>query len=560
MFCFRRFQGSTLTKLLNRQYSSKYDNFVATNEPVLGYLKGSEERAALEKALQKYHNTVTEIPIVIGGKELQSDEIRYQVEPFDHQKKIAKYSVASESHIQQAIDASLKVRKSWEKQPLEKRADIFIKAAEIMKRRRQDLNATTMLGQGKTVVQAEIDAACELIDFLNFNVQFAMELGRYSPIDTKESTNTLRYRGMEGFIAAISPFNFTAIGGNLPTAPALMGNVVVWKPSNTSMLSNWTFFEILREAGLPDGVINFLPVPGSRFGKVITNSPHLGGINFTGSVPIFQWLWREVGNKIENFNCYPRLIGECGGKNYHLVHKSADLESVANGTIRAAFEYQGQKCSACSRMYVPRAQWPELRDKLISKQKEIKMGSPLDFENFMTAVIDENAFNDITSHIDLAKSSPDMEIVAGGGYDKSKGYFIEPTIIETRDPYDKIMKTELFGPVVSVYVYPDDQDLNDVIKIIKDTTQFALTGAIFCQDRPVLEEAMEGLKDTAGNFYINDKSTGSVVGQQPFGGAALSGTNDKAGGPHYLLRWASPQAIKETSVPLREWKYHYMEN
>ncbi|CAG0886184.1 unnamed protein product [Darwinula stevensoni] len=526
------------------------------------YLKGSKEREELLAALEKHGGKTEDIPIVIGSEEIRTDNIHFQVCPFDHQKKIAKFYYANEEVIKKAVKISQEVRQRWERVPLNEKCKIFLKAADLMATKyRMDLNAATMLGQAKTIIQAEIDAAAELIDFFRFNAFFAKELTKYQPLSPKpaETLNTMRYRGIEGFIAAITPFNFTAIAGNLPSAPALMGNVVLWKPSDTAILSNYIVFKAMREAGIPAGVINFIPADGPVFGNTITSCPDLAGINFTGSVATFQHLWKQVG---ENFSIYkniPRMIGECGGKNYHLVHPSADPDTVAVATIRSAFEYCGQKCSACSRMYIAQSIWPQVKEKMLKILKDVKVGPPMDFEVFMSAVIDDRAFKRIKGYIDHAGTSTSLTVIAGGSCDNSTGYYVQPTVIETTDPLDRIMKEEIFGPVLTVYAFPDDK-ADEILQLIADSVPYGLTGSVFSQDEEYAKRATEELKMTAGNFYVNDKSTGSVVGQQPFGGGRISGTNDKAGGPHYILRWTSPQAVKETFVPLREWKYPYMEN
>lgn len=531
-----------------------FESFVAANEPMPSYGPDSPERKQLYEALNKYKDTTTDIPIVIGDEEFRTKDVRYQVMPFDHQKKTAKFYYATPDIIQKAIDNSLKARKQWELTPLEKRAEIFMTAAEmISKQKRMDVMATTMLGQAKNIWQAEIDAAAELVDFLRFNCQFSRDITRYQPLSPSESVNNSAiYRGCEGFWAAITPFNFTAIGGHLCSAPALMGNVSLWKPSDTAMLSNYTVFKIFREAGLPPGVINFVPADGPVFGDVITKSPHLAGVNFTGSVRTFKTIWKLVAQNLDNYVSYPRLIGECGGKNFHFVHKSADVKSVAVGTVRSAFEYGGQKCSACSRMYIPQSMWPEVKQKMLDILKEIQLGSPLDNKIFLSAVIDDKAFNRIKSYIEYAKNSPNLSIVAGGKCDDSQGYFVQPTVIETSDPQDKIMQEEIFGPVLSVFPYPDDEYFK-YAQVASKTSPFALTGAIFVKDSVAREELVDTFRESAGNFYINDKSTGSVVGQQPFGGDRLSGTNDKAGGPHYLMKFVSVKCVKETKAPLKEW-------
>ncbi|XP_012278088.1 delta-1-pyrroline-5-carboxylate dehydrogenase, mitochondrial [Orussus abietinus] len=539
-----------------------FPEFPLQNEPLLSYKKGSKERAELEKALEKMSGECEEVPLVIGGEEIKSDICKYQVMPHNHKHKIAKYYWATPQLVQKAIDVAVKAQREWEKVPFEKRLEIWLRAADLMKTKyRQQLNAATMLGQSKTAIQAEIDSAAELIDFFTMHGWFAKEAMKYKPIspNSKETLNSMRYRGMDGFVAAVSPFNFTAIGGNLSHTPALMGNSVLWKPSDTALLSNWWIFKISREAGVPPGVINFIPCEGPVFGDTITASPYLSGINFTGSVPTFNRLWKQVGENISKYKNYPKLIGECGGKNYHFVHPSADPGSVVMGTIRSSFEFNGQKCSACSRMYVPESLWSEIKSGLLTIRDQLKVGDVKDFTVFTGAVIDAVAFKRISGYIDHAKSSKNLEIIGGGGYDSSCGYFIEPTIVQTKDPKDKIMTEEIFGPVLTIYVYKDSA-LDETMKLVESSTPYALTGAIFARDRKWAERALEEFKYTAGNFYVNDKSTGSVVGQQPFGGSRMSGTNDKAGGPQYALRWASPQSIKENFLPLREFDYEYMKS
>nr|XP_031320061.1 delta-1-pyrroline-5-carboxylate dehydrogenase, mitochondrial isoform X3 [Camelus dromedarius] len=462
--------------------------------------------------------------------------------------------------LNRAIEAALAARKEWDMKPVADRAQVFLKAADMLSGpRRAEVLAKTMVGQGKTVIQAEIDAAAELIDFFRFNAKFAVELEGEQPISVPPSTNNVVYRGLEGFVAAISPFNFTAIGGNLAGAPALMGNVVLWKPSDTAMLASYAIYHILREAGLPPNVIQFVPADGPTFGDTVTSSEHLCGINFTGSVPTFKHLWKQVAQNLDRFRTFPRLAGECGGKNFHFVHRSADVDSVVSGTLRSAFEYGGQKCSACSRLYVPRSLWPQIKGRLLEEHGRIKVGDPAeDFGTFFSAVIDAKSFGRIRKWLEHARSSPSLTILAGGQCDDSVGYFVEPCIIESQDPQEPIMKEEIFGPVLTVYVYPDDE-YKETLRLVDSTTSYGLTGAVFAQDKNVIQEATEMLRNAAGNFYVNDKSTGSVVGQQPFGGARASGTNDKPGGPHYILRWTSPQVIKETHQPLGDWRYAYMQ-
>lgn len=485
-----------------------------------------------------------------------------QVSPFNHKKTVASFYYADFPVISRAISESQKARADWDSVPMAERMRMFLRAGDLTAGKyRMKLNAATMLGQAKTVIQAEIDAAAELADFFRFNAMYASELMQFQPLSPEPSVskNTFRYRSLEGFVAAISPFNFTAIGGNLASAPTMMGNVVLWKPSDTAILSNYLIYKLLEEAGFPAGVINFLPSDGPVFGDAITSSRFLSGINFTGSVPTFKHLWKATANKLDIYHSFPRLVGECGGKNFHLIHPSADVATVVAATTRSAFEFSGQKCSACSRAYVPASLWPQVKEGLIEAHKTLKLGSPLELDAFLSAVIDAKAFARISSYVQYAKNAPDVEIVAGGVCDGHVGYYVEPTIVRVKDPKDKLMREEIFGPVLSLYVYPD-KDLPQVLDLVSTSTDYALTGAIFAQDKKFLKSATERLKYAAGNFYVNDKSTGSVVGQQPFGGSRMSGTNDKAGGPHYLLRWASPQNVKQTFVPQTGVKYPYMES
>ncbi|XP_053209405.1 delta-1-pyrroline-5-carboxylate dehydrogenase, mitochondrial-like [Panonychus citri] len=554
----------TLQRLPPRTFttvvSEKIEDFTISNEPLLSYLSNSKERKALQESLAKLSTTCYNVPIVINGQEFTSDHVKSQVMPFDHSKSLAKYYWATPELLNKAIETSLERREKWEQVPLKEKIHIFLRAADLVATKyRYDLLAATMLGQGKTVFQAEIDAAGEFADFLRFNAFFAKEMIKYQPISENPSVlkNSFRYRGIEGFIAAISPFNFTAIGGNLASAPTLMGNVVLWKPSDTAILSNYLSFKILQEAGVPPGVINFVPSDGPVFGDSITSSRWLAGINFTGSVGTFKHLWKQTASNLDVYLNYPRLVGECGGKNYHFVHSSADVVNVSVNSIRSAFEYSGQKCSACSRLYVPKSKWPEIKSEMLKIINEMKVSSPLEFDSFTSSVIDEKAFNRIRGYIDHARESSSCQIIAGGEVDKSIGYFIKPTIIECNDLNDRLFNEEIFGPVLAVYQY-EDSNVQETLRQVHRNTHFALTGAIFGQDPKFLQMAAEELKMSAGNFYINDKSTGAVVGQQPFGGSRLSGTNDKAGGPHYLLRWTSPQTIKESFINQREWKYPYM--
>lgn len=536
------------------------NDFGVKNEPIYDYRKGSKEREQIEAALKRMSATCEDVPIVIGDEEIRTKDVRYQVMPHDHAKKIAKFYYADKKILAKAISTAVETQRKWDRTTLEERLRIWDRAADLMAGQyRQELNAATMLGQSKTVIQAEIDSSAELIDFIRMNAYYLKENTKYQPISVDEhiTKNSMRFRGIDGFVAAVSPFNFTAIGGNLSYTPALMGNSILWKPSDTAVLSNWLIFKIMREAGVPPGVVNFVPADGPVFGDTITASPHLAGINFTGSVPTFNRLWRQVGENIGTYRNFPRLIGECGGKNYHFIHPTAEVNTVVTASIRSAFEYCGQKCSALSRMYAPKSLWPQIKEGLLARRNELKMGDPAKFDTFMAAVIDERAFERISGYIAHAKSSKNAEILGGGKCDKTRGYFIEPTIIQTTDPLDKLMTEEIFGPVMTVYVY-DDKDVDKTVELVGTSTQFALTGAVFARDEAFLKQALEDLKMTAGNFYINDKSTGSVVGQQPFGGGRMSGTNDKAGGPHYAMRWTTPQSIKETFVPLNEIDYPYM--
>lgn len=551
----RRTNSSVLTQ-------PQIPDFCVSNEPVLEYRRGSNERNELQCELEKVNSCTEEIPIVIGGEEIRDGTGRYAVSPHNHQRKIAKFYYASENVINKAIDTAVKAQAVWDRCPLEERVRIFLNAAELMSTKyRQSLNAATMAGQSKTAIQAEIDSAAELIDFLRFNAYFLKENSKYQPISENPAVtlNSIRFRGIDGFVAAISPFNFTAIGGNLAYTPALMGNSVLWKPSDTAILSNWRIFNIMREAGLPDGLVNFVPADGPVFGATITKSRHLAAVNFTGSVPTFNWIWNNVGKNLSNYINYPRLIGECGGKNFHFIHPSADIDTAVACTIRSAFEYCGQKCSACSRLYIPRSLHTPLMEGLLKERQKLKMGDVADFSVFMGAVIDEKAFSRIIGYIENAKKNPKNNILGGGKYDNSVGYFIEPTIIETTDPHDKLIQEEIFGPVLTVYTY-EDKDLQQAMKLPGSSTVFALTGAVFAQDQQFLSTALEEFRMTCGNFYINDKSTGAVVNQQPFGGGRLSGTNDKAGSPFYLLRFTTPQAVKETFQPMRSIDYPYMQD
>ena len=529
------------------------------NEPILTYLTGSAERIQLQKELDQLTSQITDVPICIGNERFHTEIRRQQVYPFDHGQALASYSWATPDLLQKAVRTALEVKPDWERVPWSDKIAIFLRAADLVAGPyRQKLNAATMLGQGKTIVQAEIDAACELADFFRFNAHFLTQLLEYQPISPDPTVrNTFRYRPLDGFVASISPFNFTAIGGNLASAPTLMGNSVVWKPSDSSILSNFIIYELLLEAGIPTGVINFVPAQGIVFGDTIGTQPSLSGINFTGSVATFKHLWKQVANNLDLYDNFPRLVGECGGKNFHFIHPSAELDTVVACTIRSAFEYSGQKCSACSRAYVPESLWPRLKERLVERTKELKLGSPLEADSFLSAVITQVSFDRVASRLEYANKSNAHEVVVGGGADKRVGYYIEPTIIRVDDPMDRLMTEELFAPVLSVYVYKDNK-VNQTLELLLNSTKYALTGSIFGRDPQFLQQATWTLRSSAGNFYVNDKSTGSVVGQQPFGGSRLSGTNDKAGGPHYLLRFASPQNVKETFTAQHDIKYPYM--
>lgn len=533
--------------------------FKVQNEPILGYLEGSPERAELRAKLDHYLKQETEIPLVIDGKEYRTDLVDKQVLPFDHGHVLANYTMATPELFKKAIETSLVRAREWEAVDINDRISALLKAADLASGKyRQDLNAATMLGQGKTVIQAEIDAACELTDFLRFNAYYAQEVYKYQPISpSNEVSNTYRLRSLEGFVAAISPFNFSAIAGNLSSAPALMGNAVVWKPSSTALLSNWIIYKIFEEAGFAPGVISFLPSKPLDFSDHVISSPDLAAVNFTGSVATFQTIWRNVADNLTKNKTFPRMIGECGGKDFHLIHPSADLQTAITQTARAAFEYSGQKCSACSRLYVPKSIWPKIEVGLLDITSKLKLGSPLEFDTFLSAVIDGASFKRIKGCIDYAENDDNHKILIGGQATFEKGFFVEPTIIVTTDPHSKLITNEIFGPVLTVFVY-DDNKIDQTMELIDSSTPYGLTGAIFANDKKFLEKSIDRLKYSAGNLYINDKCTGAVVGQQPFGGARVSGTNDKAGAPHYLLRWVSPQNIKQTNVPLHDWSYPYM--
>lgn len=535
-----------------------YNFPVPENEPVLGYLKGSSERISLEEELQGQESSEIEIPLIIGGKEVRTGDTGKVTMPHRHGHVLATYHKAGEKEIRMAIDASREAGKLWTNIPWTTRASVLLKAASLISTKyRQRINAATMLGQSKNIYQSEIDAVCETIDFLKYNVSFAGRIYEFQPKSSFNQLNRMEFRPLEGFVFAVSPFNFTSIASNLNMAPVMMGNATVWKPATTALLSNYYLMQVFMEAGLPAGVINFLPGSGALIGKHIMKSRDMAGIHFTGSNATFNTLWGQASDNLTSYKSYPRLVGETGGKDFIFAHPTAKTRELAVAAIRGAFEYQGQKCSAASRMYVPSSLWDETRDMMVSMAKEISVGDVKDPSNFMNAVIDEKAFDSITSYIDYAEKSDDAKIIAGGEYDKAEGYFIRPTIIETSDPHFKTMEEEIFGPVLTVYVY-DDKELARTLDLCDTTSPFGLTGAVFSEDRMAAAEICNRLKYAAGNFYINDKPTGAIVGLQPFGGSRASGTNDKAGGPFNLVRWVNPRTVKETFVPATDYRYPYM--
>ncbi|WP_207423254.1 L-glutamate gamma-semialdehyde dehydrogenase [Desertivirga brevis] len=533
---------------------------VPVNELVLQYAPGSIERELLKKAITTAYAGEKDIPMFIGGKEVRTEKLKAIRPPHRHQHVLGYYHEGEASHVKDAIDAALAAKENWEMLDWEHRAAIFLKAADLIAGKyRFELNAATMLGQSKNAYQAEIDSACEMADFLRFNVKYMSEIyTQQPPVSPAGSWNRVEQRPLEGFVFALTPFNFTAIAGNLPTSAAMMGNVVVWKPSNTQIYSAGVLMKIFREAGVPDGVINLIYVSGPVAGKVIFEHPDFAGIHFTGSTEVFQDIWKTIGNNIHKYKSYPRIVGETGGKDFILVHSSADTDAAATAIIRGAFEYQGQKCSAASRVYIAESAWPALEQKIKTDLATIKMGPVEDFSNFINAVIDEKSFDGLANVIKQVESASDAEIIAGGKYDKSEGYFIEPTVIKTTNPRFVTMEKELFGPVLTIYVYKD-AEFEDTLKLIDQTSPYALTGAVLAGDRYIIEQATNALRNSAGNFYINDKCTGAVVGQQPFGGARGSGTNDKAGSMINLLRWVSPRTIKETFNPPVDYRYPFLQ-
>jgi 1-pyrroline-5-carboxylate dehydrogenase len=529
-----------------------------TNEPTLSYAPGTKERQELKKQLDELRSQVLEIPLIIGGKPVKTGDLGECRCPHEHAHLLGRYHNAGKSEVEAAIDSSLSARTSWASTEWTQRAAIFLKAADLLAGPwRQKLNAATMLCQSKNVFQAEIDAACELIDFWRFNVYYLQQVYSLQPDSSSSVVNRSEYRPLEGFVYAVSPFNFTAIGGNLPTAPAIAGNVVVWKPASSAVYSNHFIMQILHEAGLPDGVINFVPGRSSEMGNVPFQHTDLAGLHFTGSTATFRAMWRVIGENIATYRSYPRVVGETGGKNFVFVHRSADMDEVITALVRGAFEYQGQKCSAASRLYVPESVWPALKSRLLNEVANLKMGGVEDFTNFINALIDKAAFEKVRGYIEYVKKSTEAEIIAGGEFDGSKGYFVEPTIAVTRDPKFRTMQEEIFGPVLTVYIYPDDK-FEETLQLCDQTSPYALTGSIFAKDKTAIVIAERVLVNAAGNFYINDKPTGSVVGQQPFGGARLSGTNDKSGSVGHMLRWVSQRVVKENLAPPRDLRYSFM--
>jgi 1-pyrroline-5-carboxylate dehydrogenase len=526
------------------------------NEPVKSYGPGSAEKKELKARLKSMAAERIEIPLIIGGKEIRSGDKAQAVMPHDHRHVLADWHKASRAHVEQAIDAALEARREWASWPWEDRVAVILKAAELLTTTwRQTINAATILGQSKTVFQAEIDAACELIDFWRWNAHFTQELMAEQPQSDHTMWNQTDYRALEGFVYAVSPFNFSSIGGNLTTAPAMMGNAVLWKPASTAVLVGYYLTKLLEEAGLPPGVLNFVPASPATISDVVLNHPDLAGIHFTGSTEVFQSMWKTVGQNIARYRTYPRLVGETGGKDFIVAHPSADPQALAVAAVRGAYEYQGQKCSAASRMYVPQSLWNDVRERMLAMIKDIKVGDPVDFRNFMGAVIDKKSFDNISGYVSDAKKN--ARVLAGGGLHGETGYFVEPTLVETSDPGYRLLCEEIFGPVLTVHVYRDEK-WHETLGVVDNTSPYALTGAVFAQDRRAVREAMGALRNAAGNFYVNDKPTGAVVGQQPFGGARASGTNDKAGSKLNLVRWTSARSIKENLAPPRDYRYPFM--
>jgi 1-pyrroline-5-carboxylate dehydrogenase len=530
----------------------------AVNEPVKTYASNSPEKTAVLAAYKKMWNETIDVPNYIGSEEIRTGNTKNMSAPHDHQHIVGKYHLAEKVHVEKAIASALEARKKWASMAWEQRAAIFLKAAELIAGPyRAKINAATMIAQSKTIYQAEIDASCELIDFLRYNVEFMTQIYNDQPKSISDVWNRVEYRPLEGFVYAITPFNFTAIAANLPASAALMGNTVVWKPSDSQVFSAKIIIDVFKEAGVPDGVINVVFGDPVMITDTILTHPDFAGIHYTGSTFVFREIWKKIGENIHTYKTYPKIVGETGGKDFIVAHPSANVRQVVTGITRGAFEFQGQKCSAASRAYIPQSLWPAVKEQLITDVKSMKMGSPEDFGNFITAVIHEGSFDKLAKAIDQAKSDTDAEIIVGGNYDKSKGYFIEPTVIVTTNPKYATMETELFGPVMTIYVY-DDKKWAETLELVDGTSEYALTGAIFSQDRYAIQEATLALQNSAGNFYINDKPTGAVVGMQPFGGARASGTNDKAGSMQNLLRWVSPRTIKETFVTPEDYRYPFL--
>ena len=531
----------------------------AKNEVVKSYIPGSKERDEIQKTYKEMINSFTEVPMYINGKDVKSANKKQISPPHDHQNIVGEYYIAEPKHIDDAIESALAAKENWENMSWENRSAIFLKAAELIAGPyRSKINAATMIGQSKTVHQAEIDSACELIDFLRFNVEFVTQIYSNQPESDGDAWNRVEYRALEGFVYAVTPFNFTAIAGNLPTCMAMLGNVVLWKPSSTQILSSKIIIDVLKEAGLPDGVINAVYGNAALITEKALSHKEFSGLHFTGSTSVFNSFWKTIGDNISNYNTYPKIVGETGGKDFILAHQSANPKQVSTAITRGAFEFQGQKCSAASRGYISESLWDKVRGYLEDDLKSISMGSPENFENFVTSVIDEKSFDKISKYIDDANNSDSAEVIIGGSYDKSKGYFIEPTVILTSDPNYVTMREEIFGPVMTIYVFKDS-DFDKTLDLVDKTSEYALTGAILANERYIIEKATKALKNSAGNFYINDKPTGAVVGKQPFGGARGSGTNDKAGSMLNLLRWVSPRLIKETFVTPTDYKYPFLE-
>jgi 1-pyrroline-5-carboxylate dehydrogenase len=528
------------------------------NEPIKSYAPGSPEKAALKARMAELKAQTIDIPLIIGGEEIRTGDTAEMRIPHDHAHVLGTYHRASEKEVNMAVEAAMAAQTAWAAMPWEQRAAIFLKAADLLAGPWRDtINAATMLGQSKTAFQAEIDSACELIDFWRFNVYYMTQLMQDQPFSPAGTWNRVEYRPLEGFVFAVTPFNFTSIAGNLPTAPAMVGGVALWKPASSAVYSAYWLMKLLEEAGLPKGVVNFIPGSGGKVGNPVMKSPWLAGIHFTGSTAVFQDMWKTVGENIAMYKSYPRIVGETGGKDFIFAHNSADVDALVVAALRGAFEYQGQKCSAASRMYIPASIWPEFREKYVAEVAKVRMGDPEDFTNFMSAVIDQGAFETITSYIDYAKQAADAEIITGGGYDSAKGWFIEPTTIVTTNPRFKSMEEEIFGPVLTIHVY-DDEKFEEALDLCDSTSPYALTGAVWARDRYALTHMSDRLKNAAGNFYLNDKPTGAVVGQQPFGGGRASGTNDKAGSAMNLLRWMSVRTMKETFDPPKDWRYPFL--